>query len=92
MIIMIIIYIGIAKAYINYLKHDGKRIYSEQNTGMWWQNTEKSLPCGSKLLSIILYSDATNVDALGKKTSILFICQSVTLRIGDVINQMQNNY
>src|SRR5436309_2281059 len=83
---------SITKTYINYLKHDGERIYSEQNTGTWWQNTEKSLPRGSKLLSIMLYSDATNVDTLRKKTSILFICQSVTLRIGDVINQMQNNY
>ena len=89
---MIIIYIVLLKRILIILKHDGERIYSEQNTGMWWQNTEKSLPCGSKLLSIMLYSDATNVDALGKKTSILFICQSVTLRIGDVINQMQNNY
>src|SRR5437763_16247019 len=50
--------------------------YSEQNTGTWWQNTEKSLPCSSKLLSIMLYSDATNVDTLEKKTSIIiFICQ-----------------
>src|SRR6266480_2950168 len=58
---------SITKAYINYLKHDGERTYSEQNTGTWWQNTEKSLPRGSKLLSIMLYSDATNVDTLEKK-------------------------
>jgi Plavaka transposase len=45
---------------------DGERAYSEQNTGTWWENTEKSLPLGCKLLSIILYSDATNVDTLGK--------------------------
>ena len=45
---------------------DGKRAYSEQNTGTWWEETEKSLPFNCKLLSIILYSDATNVDTLGK--------------------------
>ena len=45
---------------------DGERAYSEQNTGTWWENTGKSLPLGCKLLSIILYSDATNVDTLGK--------------------------
>jgi len=45
---------------------DGERAYSEQNTGIWWEETEKSLPFNCKLLSIILYSDATNVDSLGK--------------------------
>jgi hypothetical protein len=33
---------------------------------MWWKNTEECLPTGAKLLSLILYSDATNVDTLGK--------------------------
>ena len=48
------------------LKVDGKKIYNEQNTAMWWKNTENSLPTGAKLLSLILYFDATNVDTLGK--------------------------
>jgi len=33
---------------------------------MWWKNTEECLPISAKLLSLILYSDATNVDTLGK--------------------------
>jgi hypothetical protein len=33
---------------------------------MWWKNTENSLLTGAKLLSLILYSDATNVDTLRK--------------------------
>lgn len=33
---------------------------------MWWKTTQESLPIGAKLLSIILYSDATTTDALGK--------------------------
>ena len=33
---------------------------------MWWKNTEASLPIGAKLLSLILYSDATTTDTLGK--------------------------
>src|SRR6266511_2287891 len=45
---------------------DRKRTYSKQNTRIWWEETEKSLPFNCKLLSIILYSDATNVDTLGK--------------------------
>ena len=48
------------------LEVDGEKIYNEQNTSMWWKNTEGSLPTGAKLLSLILYSDATNVDTLGK--------------------------
>jgi Plavaka transposase len=33
---------------------------------MWWKTTEDFLPAGAKLLSIILYSDATTTDTLGK--------------------------
>src|ERR1044071_2897259 len=29
---------------------DGERAYSEQNTGIWWKETEKSLPFNCKLL------------------------------------------
>ena len=45
---------------------DGKRAYSEQNTEIWREETEKSLPFNCKLLLIILYSDTTNVNSLGK--------------------------
>ncbi|RHZ80841.1 hypothetical protein Glove_131g45 [Diversispora epigaea] len=40
----------------------------KQYTENWWKNTEASLPDGSKLLSIILYSDATTTDTLGKSS------------------------
>ncbi|GES94661.1 hypothetical protein GLOIN_2v1488317 [Rhizophagus clarus] len=53
-----------ALSYENY--EVNKSIYSEQNTGKWWKTTQESLPTGSKLLSIILYSDATTTDTLGK--------------------------
>jgi hypothetical protein len=33
---------------------------------MWWKITQESIPVGAKLLSIILYSDATTTDTLGK--------------------------
>ncbi|GBC01857.1 hypothetical protein RclHR1_04360002 [Rhizophagus clarus] len=45
--------------------HNGERKYSEQNIGIWWENIEKSLP-DAKFLSLILYSDVTNIDILGK--------------------------
>jgi hypothetical protein len=85
MIITINFLYSITKVYINYLKYDGERTYSEQNTGIWWQNTEKSLPRGSKLLSIMLYSDATNVDALGKKN-----LHPIYMSIGNIKNWRRN--
>ncbi|RHZ80517.1 hypothetical protein Glove_134g23 [Diversispora epigaea] len=49
-------------------KYKGEKAYSEQYTGNWWKNTEASLPDGSKLLSIILYSDVTTTDTLSKSS------------------------
>jgi hypothetical protein len=54
-----------ALTFENY-EHEGESVYKEQNNGIWWKNTEGSLPTGAKLLSLILYSDATTTDTLGK--------------------------
>ncbi|GBC24765.2 hypothetical protein GLOIN_2v1879550 [Rhizophagus irregularis DAOM 181602=DAOM 197198] len=54
-----------ALSYENF-EYNGESIYDEQNTGKWWKITQESLPTSSKLLSIILYSDATTTDTLGK--------------------------
>ncbi|GES94545.1 hypothetical protein GLOIN_2v1785873 [Rhizophagus clarus] len=54
-----------ALSYENY-EYNRESIYSEQNTEKWWKTTQESLPTGFKLLSIILYSDATTTDTLGK--------------------------
>ncbi|KAF0519109.1 zn-finger domain-containing protein [Gigaspora margarita] len=44
---------------------DGKEIiYKEQNNKIWWKTAQNSLLIGSKLLSIILYSDTTNCNTL----------------------------
>ena len=67
------------------LKIDGERAYSEQNTGTWWENTKKSLPLGCKILSIILYSDATNVDTLGKSN-----LHPIYITIGNIKNWRRN--
>src|SRR5579859_4492157 len=56
---------NLALSYENY-EREGESVYKEQNNGMWWKNTETSLPMGAKLLSLILYSDATTTDTLGK--------------------------
>ncbi|EXX58341.1 hypothetical protein RirG_198910 [Rhizophagus irregularis DAOM 197198w] len=54
-----------ALSYENF-EYNGESIYGEQNTGKWWKTTQESLPTSSKLLSIILYSNATTTDTLGK--------------------------
>src|SRR2546429_7468954 len=48
------------------LYHEGQRIYSEQYTGMWWERVQESLSEDAKVLSIMLYSNATTCDHLGK--------------------------
>src|SRR5436305_2517245 len=52
---------------------------------MWWEKTEGSLPAGAKVLSLILYSDATNVDSLGKSNLHL-----IYLSIGNIKNWRRN--
>ncbi|RHZ73782.1 hypothetical protein Glove_229g37 [Diversispora epigaea] len=52
---------------LNKEKINNNRNYNEQYTSNWWARTEKTLPTGSYLLSIILYSDASTT-ALGKNT------------------------
>ena len=54
--------------FLKILKNNRERVYGEQNSGEWWSTAESSLPIGAELLSIILYSDATNCDTLGKSS------------------------
>jgi hypothetical protein len=48
------------------LHYQNQRIFREQFNGKWWEKTQSTLPGGANILSIILYSDATNCDQLGK--------------------------
>ena len=52
---------------------------------MWWEKTEESLPSGAKILSLILYSDATNVDTLGKSH-----LHPINVSIGNIKNWRRN--
>ena len=47
--------------------------------------TEESLPSGAKILSLILYSDATNVDTLGKSN-----LHPIYVSIGNIKNWRRN--
>jgi len=45
---------------------DGERCYSEVYNGKWWGKAQDSINEDTKILSIIIYSDATTCDKLGK--------------------------
>jgi hypothetical protein len=52
--------------YITNNKGEEERCYSELYNGEWWSQAQSSINEGAKVLSIILYSDATTCDMLGK--------------------------
>ena len=61
------------------------RIFGEVYEGNWWLETEKTLPSLNHLLSIILYSDATTFDGLGKTSR-----HPVFLTLGNLPNWFRN--
>ena len=67
------------------LYYQGQRIYNEQYNGKWWERTQKTLPDGANILSIILYSDATTCDHLGKSSE-----HPVYLTLGNIPNWRRN--
>ncbi|RHZ64118.1 hypothetical protein Glove_326g224 [Diversispora epigaea] len=71
--------------YLFYYPYKGEKAYSEQYTGNWWKNTEASLPDGSKLLSIILYSDVITTDTLGKSS-----LHPIYISIGNILTKRRN--
>ena len=67
------------------LNYNGERIYCEQYSGQWWERVHKSLPNNAKVLSIILYSDATTCDRLGKTSEHL-----IYLTLGNIVSWCRN--
>ncbi|PKB97526.1 hypothetical protein RhiirA5_432964, partial [Rhizophagus irregularis] len=61
------------------------QIFSEQYNCNWWQQTETQLKIGSRVLSIILYSDATLCDSLGKTQQ-----HPVFLTLGNIPSWQRN--
>ena len=66
--------------------YNGTRIFGKPYEGDWWIETEKSLPPLNHLLSIILYSDATTFDGLGKTSG-----HPVFLTLGNLPNWVRNS-
>lgn len=47
---------------------NNERIFGEQYNCKWWERVQNTLPDSACILSIILYSDATTLDQLGKSS------------------------
>jgi hypothetical protein len=69
----------------NLRKDDNERIFGEPYECDWWLETEKTLPPLNHLLSVILYSDATTFDGLGKTSG-----HPVFLTLGNLPNWFRN--
>jgi hypothetical protein len=67
------------------LYHEGQRIYHEQYNGQWWERVQISIPNEAKVLSIILYSDATTCDHLGKISE-----HPIYLTLGNIPSYIRN--
>ena len=61
------------------------RVFEEQHECDWWHATEMTIPPLNKLLSIILYSDATTLDGLSKTSG-----HPVFLTLGNIPNLLRN--
>ncbi|RHZ70967.1 hypothetical protein Glove_264g59 [Diversispora epigaea] len=64
---------------------NNNRNCNEQYTSNWWTRTEKTLSTGSYLLSIILYSDVSTTDSLGKNT-----LYPIFVTLGNIITWRRN--
>jgi hypothetical protein len=67
------------------LHYQGQRVYSEQFNGKWWEKTQNTFPSEANILSIILYSDATTCDQLGKTSE-----HPVYLTLGNIPSWRRN--
>ncbi|RHZ83452.1 hypothetical protein Glove_92g54 [Diversispora epigaea] len=64
----ILIHNEISKLVIVYYTIKEEKSYGKQNSGNWWKYAEESIPSSVFIFSIILYSDVTTTDTLGKNS------------------------
>jgi hypothetical protein len=58
------------------------RVYSEQNTANWWRERQNPF---SKILAIMIYTDGTTLDSLGKQSE-----YPIFLTLGNIPNWRRN--
>ncbi|RHZ52168.1 hypothetical protein Glove_464g3 [Diversispora epigaea] len=75
-----------------YENSEEEKSYGEQNSGNWWKYAKESIPSSAFILSIILYSDATTTDTLGKNSLHPYIYLLEIFPREEGTRKMQNNY
>jgi hypothetical protein len=71
--------------YVKNARDEYEKCYGEQYNSEWWHRAQSSINEGAKILSIILYSDATTCDVLGKTSE-----HPVYLTLGNIQNWRRN--
>ncbi|RHZ88371.1 hypothetical protein Glove_23g195 [Diversispora epigaea] len=66
-------------------KIEDEKLYGEQNSGNWWKWAERSISNHANILSIILYSDATTTDTLGKSS-----LHPIYISLGNILTWRRN--
>ena len=61
------------------------KTYGEQYESDWWNNTQKTISLNNHLLLIIIYSDSTTCDHLGKTSE-----HPIYISLGNIPNWMRN--
>src|SRR5689334_12021879 len=61
------------------------RVFEEQFHDNWWKREESALLLGQHILSLILYSDATTLDYMGKSSG-----YPIFLSLGNIPNHQKN--
>ena len=61
------------------------KTYGEQYESDWWNNTQKTISLNNHLLSIIIYSDSTTCNHLGKTSE-----HPIYISLGNIPNWMRN--
>ncbi|RHZ70363.1 hypothetical protein Glove_272g26 [Diversispora epigaea] len=67
------------------LEIENEQSYGEQYTGNWWKKAKESIPSVAYILSIILYSDATTTDTLGKGS-----LHPIYISLGNILTWRRN--
>ncbi|CAB4413656.1 unnamed protein product [Rhizophagus irregularis] len=67
--------------YLTNINGENERCYGEQYNSEWWGRAQSSISENSKVLSIILYLDATTCDVLGKTSE-----HPIYLTLGNIPN------
>ncbi len=71
--------------YVTNDEDENEKCYREQYSSEWWRRAQASISKSAKVLSIILYSNATTCDVLGKTSE-----HPIYLTLGNIPNWLKN--